>query len=84
MATPPCPLSSPLPARMSEPTIRSLADCFGPNKIEPVLGRKDIAVKVGDPLSAARGDAQISNGHLDMCRNAVPIKLRVQVGEIGG
>jgi hypothetical protein len=52
--------------------------------MKPSLGAKDIAVKACDPLSSARSDIQISNSRLDMCRNAVPIELWIEVGEIGG
>ena len=38
-----------------------------------------------DPKSKppTRSDVQITNGRLDMCRNAVPIELWVKIGKIG-
>jgi len=47
------------------------------------LGAEDIAVKASDPLPPPRGNIQIPNSGLDMWRNAVPIKLRVCIREIG-
>src|ERR1700733_7894090 len=51
---------------------------------EIALGAEYIAVEVCDPLPSARRHIQIADGALDMRRNAVPVKLRIQVGEIGG
>src|SRR3954465_13284666 len=46
------------------------------------LGAKDIAVEAGDPAPPARRDVEITNGGLDMGRDAVPIELRILVHEI--
>ena len=55
-----------------------------PGQIKPALGTKYIAVKACDPLPPAGSDVQIAKGRLDMCRNVVPVKLRVQIRKIGG
>src|SRR5580704_13396994 len=47
------------------------------------FGAEDIAIEIGDPLPPARSDVEIADRGLDMRRNAVPVKLRVEIGEIG-
>ena len=55
----------------------SLLGALWPAQTQITFGAEDIAVKACDPLPPLRGNIQISNGGLDMWRNAVPIKLRV-------
>jgi hypothetical protein len=55
----------------------SLLSALWPAQTEITFGAEDIAIKACDPLPPLRGNIQISNGGLDMWRNAVPIKLRV-------
>ena len=47
------------------------------------LGAEDVAVEVGDPLPAARGDVEIADRGLHVGRDAVPVELRIEVDEIG-
>src|SRR5580692_3279775 len=55
-----------------------------PAVTEFALSAEHVAIEVGDPLPAAGRHVQITNGALDVRRYAVPIKLRIEVSEIGG
>src|SRR3954467_1445528 len=46
------------------------------------LGAKDVAVEAGNPATPARRDVEITDGGLDMWRDAVPIKLRISIHEV--
>src|SRR3954469_17369855 len=46
------------------------------------LGAKDVAVEACNPAPPARRDVEITNGGLDMWRDAVPIELRILVHEV--
>jgi hypothetical protein len=47
------------------------------------LGSEDVAIKACNPSPPARGDVQIADRRLNVWRNAVPIKLRIKVYQIG-
>ena len=48
-----------------------------------VLGAKNIAVEIGDPLPTVRRDIEVADRALDMRRYVAPIELRIEIGEIG-
>ena len=45
---------------------------------------KDVAVEIGDPLTPARGDVEVTDGGLDLWRDVGPIELWVFVNDVGG
>ena len=55
-----------------------------PAQPDVALGAEDVRVEIGDPLAAAGGHVEIADGGLHVLGNAVPVKLRVFVDEIGG
>src|ERR1700760_2618717 len=55
-----------------------------PRQRNLALGTEDVAVEIGDPLPAARGDVEIADRSLHVRRNAVPVELRIEVHDIGG
>src|SRR5262245_45302990 len=65
---------------------RSLIGCvlvFRTAQTEFALRAKNIAVKVGDPLSSARRNVEVADRALDMRRYASPIELGVKISEVG-
>src|SRR5262245_23107616 len=62
--------------------MRSAIEGSTRTKIELVFGGKDIAVKGCHQLPSVLSDVEISNGRLNIDRNAVPIELRILVREI--
>src|SRR5450432_2747140 len=55
-----------------------------PCQIHLAFSPKNIAVEVGYPLSAARGDIEIADRKLDLRSDVSPIKLREFINDIGG
>ena len=44
-----------------------------PRKAQLTLGAKYVAVQACDPLTPARGDIEVTDGGLDVWRDAVPV-----------
>jgi hypothetical protein len=55
---------------------------LGVAKVYFALGTKNIAVKICDPLPSARGDVEVADGALDVCRDAAPVEFRITIGQI--
>src|SRR5262249_61755157 len=61
----------------------SLGSVFRTAKTEFALRAKNIAVKIGDPLSSARRNIEVADRALDMRRYASPIELGVEISKVG-
>src|SRR5262249_57584494 len=61
----------------------SLGSVFRTAKTEFAFRAKNIAVKIGDPLSSAGGNIEVADRTLDMRRYASPIELGVKISKVG-
>src|SRR6516225_11015122 len=51
-------------------------------KTEIALGAKYIAIEICNPLPPARGEIEIADCALNVRRDALPVELRIEIGEI--
>ena len=49
-----------------------------------LLGAKNVAVEIGDPLASARRLVEITYFSLNVRRHAVPVELRIAIDDVGG
>src|SRR5437879_5717572 len=48
------------------------------------LGTKYVAVKAGNPPTPARGDVEVTDSGMDVRSDAIPIKFRIFIDQVGG
>ena len=48
------------------------------------LGTKDVAVKAGNPATPTRGDIEVTDSGMDVRSDAIPIKFRIFIDQVGG
>src|ERR1051325_8220836 len=63
--------------------MENLTLALRPARREVAFGAEDVAVEICHPLPTARSQIEIPNCALNMRRHALPVKLRIKIGEIG-
>src|SRR5271169_1888182 len=48
------------------------------------LGAKYVAVKACNPATPTRGDIEVTDGGMDVRSDAIPIKFRIFIDQVGG
>ena len=54
-----------------------------PRKPHFTLGTKHVAIKARNPPTPTRCDIEVTNGGIDVWRDAIPIEFRISINKVG-